>query len=357
MEPGRVCCWGRHPASGSDGERAACLAGSSATTCVVSLINPSVSVPVTYTNGGSDALNTGVTKVAALYVQDQIEFSPRWQAIVGLRYDSFDVDFRDLRASTAPANRDLSSSDGLLSPRVGLVYKPAENVSLYTSYGVTYLPRSGEQLASLSPTTQALDPEEFENVEVGAKWDINPALSANAAVYRLNRSNVAVVDPANPTQLILLGGDSQRSEGVELSLSGQLTHAWQIIASYAYQDAEVTRDIRTSPTSVTPKGTVLPQTPKQAIGLWNRYDFSPNWGVGLGAIYRDRSFASTSNAVTLKSYSRYDGAIYYKVNDNIDLQLNVENLSNKKYFPSAHSDTNITPGAPRAFYLSANVTF
>lgn len=326
-------------------------------TCIVSLGNPSVSVPVSYANSGSDANQAVVTRVASVYVQDQIEFSPQWEAVIGLRYDRFDVNLQDLRASTALANRDLSSSDGLLSPRVGLVYQPVENVSLYTSYGITYLPRSGEQMTSLSPTNQTLEPEEFENVEVGAKWDITPELSANAAAYRLNRSNVAVVDPANPTRMILLSGDSQRSEGVELSLSGQLTNAWHIIASYTYQVAEITRDIRTSGTSVTPRGTDLAQTPKQAIGVWNRYDLSPNWGVGLGAIYRDSSFASISNAVTLKSHTRYDGAIYYRLNDDIDLQLNVENLFDKRYYASSHSDNNITPGSPRAIYLSANFSF
>lgn len=338
--------------------QAPCLTGSAdGKTCIVSLDNPSVSVPISYANSASDTNQAVVTRIAAVYLQDQIVFSPQWEAVVGLRYDRFDVDLQDLRASTAPANRDLSSSDGLLSPRVGLIYKPVENVSLYTSYGITYLPRSGEQMTSLLPTTQALEPEEFENVEVGAKWDITPKLSANAAVYRLNRSNVAVVDPANPTQMILFSGDSQRSEGVELSLSGQLTEAWQIIASYAYQEAEITRDIRTSATSVTPKGTDLAQTPRQAIGVWNRYDFSPNWGVGLGASYRGSSFASISNAVTLKSHTRYDGAIYYTINDNINLQLNVENLFDKRYYASSHSDNNITPGSPRAVYVSANVSF
>lgn len=339
--------------------QAPCLAGSNATNCVVSLTDPTVSVPVTYTNSGSDANNTGVTKIAAVYLQDQIEFSPQWEAVVGLRYDRFDVDFHDLRATTSAANRDLSSSDDLLSPRLGLVYKPAENVSLYTSYGVTYMPRSGEQMASLSPTTKSLDPEEFENYEIGAKWDITPRLGATAAVFRLNRSNVAVIDPtdATNTRMILLDGDSQRTEGVELSLSGEITEAWQIIASYTYQEAEITRDIRTSATSVTPKGTELAQSPKQMAGLWNRYDFSPNWGVGLGAIYRGESYATTSNLVTLKSYTRYDGAVFYTVNDSVDLQLNVENLFNKKYFPSAHSDTNISTGAPRGYYLSARFRF
>lgn len=337
--------------------QAPCLAGSNATNCVVSLANPTVSMPVTYTNSGSDANNNGVTKIAAVYVQDQIEFSPHWEALLGLRYDRFDQDFTDLRAATLPNQRNLSSSDNLLSPRVGLVYKPVENLSLYTSYGISYLPRSGEQLASLTVNTQALDPEEFVNYEIGAKWDISPRLGATAAVYRLDRSNVAVVDPSDTTQMILLSGDSQRTEGVELSLSGEITDAWQIIASYAYQDAEITHDIRTSPTSITSAGTKLPQTPEQSVGVWNRYDFSPNWGVGLGVIYRDQSFASISNAVTLKGYTRYDAAVYYTVNANIDLQLNVENLFDKEYFPSAHSDSNISPGTPRAYYLSASVRF
>ena len=341
--------------------QAPCLAGSNATNCVVSLANPTVSVPVTYTNSGSDANNTGVTKIAAVYLQDQIEFSPQWEAVIGVRYDRFDVEFDDLRASTPAASRNLSSSDDLFSPRVGLIYKPAENISFYTSYGITYLPRSGEQMASLTASTQSLEPEEFENYEVGAKWDISPRLGATAAVYRLNRSNVAIQD--TPTQMVLLDGDAQRSEGVELSLSGELTEAWQIIASYVYQEAEITRDIRTSPAGVTPvtysarKGAKLPQTPEQSIGVWNRYDFSPNWGVGLGAIYRDHSYAGLSNAVTLKSYTRYDGAVFYTVSDNFDLQLNVENLFGKKYFPSAHSDTNITTGAPRSYYLSARFRF
>jgi catecholate siderophore receptor len=343
--------------------QSACLAGSTSSSCIVPLADPNVSLSVVYANnsanGSGDARNTGVTKVAALYAQDQIEFSPNWEAVVGVRYDRFDVDFTDLRNGVATDRRDLSSSDNLISPRVGLIYKPAENLSFYTSYGITYLPRSGEQLASLAFSTQSLDPEEFKNYEIGAKWDITPRLGATAALFRLDRSNVAVVDPADPTniRMVLFSGDSQRTEGVELSLSGEVTEAWQIIASYTYQEAEITRDIRTSATSVTPKGTELAQTPKQMVGLWNRFDLSPNWGVGLGAIYRGESYATTSNAVTLKSYARYDGAVYYTVNDNIDLQLNVENLFNKKYFPSAHSDNNITPGAPRGYYVNARFKF
>lgn len=324
--------------------------------CTVPLAAPNVRAQVVYannsTNGSGDARNSGVARIAALYLQDQIEFSPQWQAILGVRFDRFDLDFTDLRNGVSDANRNLSSSDDLLSPRVGLVYKPLANASLYASYGVTYLPRSGEQLSSLSASAQALDPEEFENLEVGAKWDVSDRLSASMAFYRLNRSNAAVTDPVDPTRQILLAGDSQRVDGAELSLAGNITDAWSVIASYAYQDARTIMAVGS-----TPAGRVLPQTPEHTAGLWSRYDFSPRWGVGLGAIYRDRSFASISNEVTLKSYTRYDAAVFYRVNDRMEAQLNVENLFDKTYFPSAHSDSNITPGAPRAAYLSLALKF
>jgi len=335
---------------------APCLTGSTATNCVVPLGQPTVALPVTYrnnsSNGAGPAFNSGVSKVAAAYVQDQIDFSPQWQAVVGVRFDRFDVDFTDLRNGVPAANRELSSTDNLWSPRAGLVYKPLDNVSLYASYGVTYLPRSGEQLSSLTPNAQSLEPEEFRNYEIGAKWDIRPDLAANAAVYRLNRSNAAVVDPADPTRLLLLSGDSQRVEGLELSLAGKLTDAWQVIGSYAWQDARTTQNVGT-----TPAGRVLAQTPRHSIGLWNRYDFTAQWGLGLGTIYRDRSFASLSNAVTLKSYTRHDAAFYYTVNERFSAQLNVENLFDKTCFPSAHNDNNITPGSPRGAYLGMTLKF
>ena len=333
-----------------------CLIGSTASSCVVPLNNPNVSPAVVYTNnslgGSGDARNSGVAKVAAVYAQDQIEFSPQWSAIVGLRYDQFDVDFTDLRTGASARNRALLSSDKLWSPRVGVVFKPVDNLSLYASYGVTYLPRSGEQLGSLAFNSQSRDAEEFENTEIGAKWELRPGLTAEAAAFRLNRSNAAIVDPNDSTRLILLAGDSQRVDGVELSLAGNLTDKWQVIGSYAWLDARTVRTIGT-----TPAGRVLPQTPETSFGLWNRYDFTDRWGVALGASYRSESFASISNAVTLKSYVRYDGAVYYKFDERFSAQLNIENLFDKIYYPSAHSDSNISPGAPRAAYVTLNFKF
>ena len=302
--------------------------------------NTTASVRFPQTFPGPD--NSGVATVAALYVQDQIRLGEHWQAILGARLDRFEVDFQPR------TGRALESKDDLFSPRVGLVYKPIEPVSVYASYSQAYVPRAGEQLNSLSLTNENLEPEKFINHELGAKWDILPTLSASAAVYRLDRTNVAVLVTPTVSQLV----KAQRSEGFELELSGDITQAWSVAGGYAYQDARITRAVPGMPA-----GTRLAQVPRHSASLWNRYDFTPAWGVGLGVIYRGEVFATTSNTVQLPSFTRVDAAIFHRISPQLQLQVNVENLFDKTYYASAHSNDNIMPGAPRSVYLGARLTF
>ena len=325
---------------------------SAPTSVRVSLANPRYSGPLCFQQSNSNADIHSVARTAAVYLQDQIEFSPNWLAVIGLRYDRFELDLRNNRTG-----QDLTSSDSLVSPRVGLIYKPQANVSIYANLGKAFLPRSGEQLGSLSLTNQALEPEEFNSLELGAKWDISPTLAATAALYRLTRSNVAIVDPLDSTKLVLLSGDSQRVQGIELGLSGKISEKWSVMGGFAYQDAQTTQDVETSPGTVLPTGRVLAQVPRRTFSLWNRYDFNPRWGAALGVIARDKMFTSTTNAIILAGYARVDGAVFFELNENIQMQLNVENLLDKEYFASAHSDTNISPGSPRAVNLGLHLNF
>ncbi len=313
--------------------------GSTTTAVRVPLANPRYTGPMEFRQAASDANNHSVAKIAAVYVQDQIEFSPQWQAILGVRYDRFDVDFRNNRTGET-----ITSQDKLLSPRAGLVFKPIEPLSLYASYSMAHLPRSGEQLSSLTATNKAFDPEEFRNREIGAKWDLAPELALTAAVYQLDRTNVIAPDPADPTRSILI--DGQQVEGVEFGVAGHITEDWSVMGGYAWQEGEIPG----SPLE-------LANLPQQTASLWNRYDFSDAWGVGFGASYRDSMYAQNTNAVVLKSYTRYDAAVFYTLNQHVELQLNVENLFDKHYFASAHNDNNITPGSPRAAYLSMRFNF
>ncbi len=328
-------------------------AGSTVTSITVPVSDPRSRGQVQFRQKASDADNHGVAKAAALYVQDQIQLSQNWQAIFGVRYDDFSIDFRNNRNGDR-----FSSSDQLFSPRAGLVYKPLDNMSLYSSYSVANVPRAGDQLSSLTLNTQALDPEQFTNREIGAKWDPYPGMSLTAAVYRLDRRNIAVANPdydpvSNPDAAQSLLVDGQRVDGVEIGVSGKITDAWKIMGGYAWQEGEITQALSPS----IPAGTRLAQLPKHSASLWNRYDFSAMWGAGLGAIYRDAIYTTTSNKVSLPGFTRFDAAIYLTLNERVQMQLNVENVFNKVYFASAHNDNNISPGSPRAGYLSINLAF
>jgi catecholate siderophore receptor len=311
--------------------------GPNTTSVLAPLSAPTISLPLEFRQNATDADNDGVATVGAIYAQDQVAFGSKVHAVLGLRYDRFNVDFRNHRTAT-----DVSSRDDLLSPRVGVIYKPAVPVSIYGSYTLSYLPRAGEQLSSLTPTNQALDPERFSNYEIGTKWDLSAVLAFTTAVYQLDRGNVAVPDPVDPTRSILI--DAQRTRGLEVGLSGNLTRNWSVIGGYAYQDGEITQSI--SPAAAA--GAVLAQLPKHSFSLWNRYDISPRWGVGVGVIQRTEMYTSTDNLVGLPGYVRVDGGLFMNLTPRLCAQVNVENVLDEEYYLSAHNNTNITPGQPRA---------
>lgn len=328
-----------------------------ATSVNVPLARPDGALPVNYVLGGSNSDRSGAStaKVAGIYIQDQMTLSPQWQVIAGLRYDRFKLDYHNKAAAGTlallPAAADLSSTDSLVSPRLGIVYKPAPAATLYANYSVASFPRGGDQLSSLTLVNQGLEPEKFINYEIGGKLEINPNLLATIAIYRLNRNNVAVVNPATGIADKLV--DGQRTNGVEIGINGNITSAWSINGGYAHQDAK----LLATASSTALNGATVGMVPKHTLSLWNRYDFTAAVSAGLGVIRRADMYASTSNSVVLPSYTRVDAALYYTINANYKVQLNVENLTDKKYYLYANGDNNITPGSPRAYRMSLHGSF
>ncbi|MES2151220.1 MAG: TonB-dependent siderophore receptor [Pseudomonadota bacterium] len=323
----------------------------------VPLASADAALPVNFVLGGSNSDRDGSSRarVAGIYAQDQMALNDTLQLVGGVRFDSFNLDYHNNQAAGVkallPAPADLSSKDNLLSPRLGLIYKPLAAVSLYANYSVASVPRGGDQLSSLNSVNQGLKPEKFINHEAGAKWDLTPDLMATLAIYSLTRKNVAVVNPVTgiADQLV----DGMRSRGVEIGVAGNLSRAWSVKGGYAHQNTELLATASATALS----GAQVGMVPKNTFSLWNRYDFVPAFGAGLGLISRDAMFASTSNTVTLPGYVRLDGALFYTLNAKLKLQLNVENLLDKRYYTSANGDTNITPGSPRAIRVSAHATF
>jgi catecholate siderophore receptor len=304
---------------------------------------------IAYANAGSDGRNSGVAEVAAMFGQVQADLGPNVQLIAGLRYDVFSLDLRDERASVT-GRRDVSRTDRIWSPRLGLVVRPVEPLSLYASYSVSSLPASGDQFASLSVSTESLKPESFHNLEAGFKVDVGPRLMATGAVYQLDRENTQAPDPLTPGRLVQTG--AQRSTGLELGLSGKVTDRWETVATLAVQSARITRQ-----TAAAPAGRRAALTPDFTASLWNKVEVTPRLSVGLGVIHQGEMAASISNAVTLPGFTRVDGAVFLRVGEDYRLQLNVENLGDITWSPTSHGDNNIQPGAPRTVRISVSRGF
>jgi catecholate siderophore receptor len=313
----------------------------------VPVVDPTVDATVIFSPLTSDADNRVTADVAAAYVQDQIRPTEWLEIVAGLRFDSFKVDVNDLRAVGGGR---FTRRDNLWSPRLGVVLKPSERLSLYASYSRSYLPQSGDQFSGLTSITDGLKPERFDNYEVGAKLQLPGGLLATAALYRLDRTNTRASDPLNPANTVLTG--AQRSRGLELGLERSISSRWLVSAGYALQNAEITRT-----TTAAPAGRDVPLVPRHAFSLWNRYDFSKQIGAGLGVIARSKSYTTISNAVTLPGYGRLDAALYYKLPRGIEAQVNFENLLGAHYFPTANADNNIAPGAPRTVKASLGYRF
>lgn len=323
--------------------------GGSSTIGSVPVSNPTASVTFTGINRNQE------TDIAsrAFYIQDQIEFSSQWQAVLGLRHDRFETDYKNLTN-----NNRVDITDNFLSPRAGLIFKPTGNTSLYANYSLSYLPKAGDQLTgfrSLSDPT--FDPEKFINKEIGAKWDINPNLSFTAAAYILERENVVASDPAGSGNNILLNG--QETKGLELSLAGDITDKWSVIAAYTHQDGEITKQQGTGNSAIL-KGSDLAETPDDTFSLWSKYDINATWSVALGVVSRSAMFAAipqVGSSTLLPGYTRYDAAIFAKLSEKATLQFNIENLTNKDYAASSHNNNNILPGAPVSARATLNYSF
>lgn len=276
----------------------------------------------------------------SVYAQDQVDITDWLKIIVGLRWDRFDIDVTDFieitNGDTDGNDGFLSRTDNELSPRFGVILKPAENISLYGSYSESFLPRSGDQFLTLTLTNEALEPQAFENIEIGAKWDINEDLSFTAALFRLDRESVTTVDPLDQGNSIVLPGVV--TEGFELQLAGDVTDWWTTNIGFAYLDGIVDGgDLN---------GNRTRQTPETMVSVWNEFRPTSKLGVALGLTHQASFFVLEDNAVEVPAFARIDAAVYYDLSDAVRVQVNLENLPDIDYFPDAHSNDNITTGEP-----------
>ncbi|MEP0391941.1 MAG: TonB-dependent siderophore receptor [Erythrobacter sp.] len=268
--------------------------------------------------------------VFSLYVQDEIELTDWLNVVIGGRFDSFDI-----TVNNVPAAELRTRKDEEFSPRGGVILKPQENISIYASYSESFLPRSGEQFANINGDNDVLEPNRFENIEAGVKWDFVQGLSLTAAIFQIEQSQpqVSAVDAG---EFVIV--DSQ-TEGFELQLQGEVLPGWTVSAGYSYLDGEQVD--QNGGTGLRPR-----ELPEHMFSLWNQVEVTDKFGLGLGVTHQSSSFIDNGNTAVLPDYTRFDAAAFYDVSDNLRVQVNIENLTDTTYFPNSHSTHQATVGAP-----------
>jgi len=276
-------------------------------------------------------------EVISFYFQDQIDLSDNLKLMLGGRYDTFDITVTDIKNSS-----EQSREDKEFSLRAGIVYKPNPNTSWYYSYSQSFLPRSGEQFKALSASNAALDPDVYESSEFGVKVAILDALSFTAAYFE-SEQTIATRDSVSGETNEIIG---LQVDGMELEIKGKLNEKMNVVFGYTSMDGK------------TSSGGEPREIPDNMLSLFTTYEASDKFGWALGLTRQGDSIIGNNNPDRiLPEYTRIDAGAYYQINDDLSIQMNLENLTDKLYFPHAHSSHQVSVGEPRNLRLSIRKTF
>ncbi|WP_322732637.1 TonB-dependent siderophore receptor [Nostoc sp. ChiQUE01b] len=305
----------------------------------IDVFNPSYN----FTFGEFDPLRTGnyVTETFGIYLQDQITLLDNLKLLVGGRFDTYRYESTSNDVPDPPDNAEA------FTPRVGIVYQPIQEVSLYTSYSQSFTPNSGR-----SRSDQPFDPQRGTGYEVGVKTELlNGRLSSTLAYYNTTLKNVLTDDLGNPPGYSLQVGE-QRSRGIEFDIAGEILSGWKVIASYANTDAKVTED------NILQVGNRLNNVPRNSGSLWTTYTLQTGsfkgLGVGFGAFFVGERAGDLANSFVVPGYTRLDAALYYQ-KENFRIGLNFKNLSDIRYFEGSQGRNQVIPGAP--FIVQGTISY
>ncbi|MHC3123780.1 TonB-dependent receptor [Acinetobacter sp. GN11] len=276
------------------------------------------------TSVAAETNNTNTFENYGIYLQDLMTVTDQLKVLVGLRYDNLSQD-RNNKVKSQILNR----TDNTYSPRIGVVYQPVSNISLYTSYNRSFQPLADSFV--LYKNSDDLSPTKTENIEVGAKWDVNDQLNVTLALFEMSQTNIQNQDPANPNQALLAG--EQKTKGVEISLTGQLTDQLSVLAGYSYMDGKIEK----SAVGLTGNHSAL--TPNNTANLWLKYQINDHWYAAVGGRGESSRFSAPDNKNILPGYAVVNAALGYQ-SERYDVNFNLNNLFDRDYFVSGHSGAN-----------------
>jgi catecholate siderophore receptor len=247
----------------------------------------------------------------------------------------------------------LSNAADFWNHQVGIVFKPAQNGSLYLSTGTSSNPSGntlGDGTENIAVNNQDLEPERDRTLEVGTKWLLfDDQLSLTTAIFRTETENARVAVAGGFQETI---GD-ELVDGFEVGLSGRLSERWTMFGSYAFLDSEIVDD---GPVG-TSDGNEFPNTPRNSLSIWTSFAVTPSFTIGGGATYVDERFGNTANTVSIPDYWRYDAMAAVEIGQRLNLQINLQNLTDEVYFVRPYQNHYAALGAARSAVVSATIDF
>lgn len=311
------------------------------------------------------------SETVGVYAFDTISFGEHWMLNLGIRHDEYSVKGRDLTITSAlgvQTGATIVPRDGdwsFTNYQVGLVYKPVENGSIYASYGTSSTPPTiagGDQNAGSGQgagnlINVLLDPEEVTSAEVGVKWAFfRERLSTSAALFKLKRENAQIqIDTGVYAQV----GEAE-VKGLELGVTGRVTPAWMVFGGYTYMDSKLVRGAFNNVNV----GDSLANTPKHTFSMFSTYNLTDQISLGGGAYYVSKSYGGNqggagggTNVVYAPDYWRFDAYAAYRINESVDVQLNVQNVGDKDYIARTNGVHHADYGPARQAILTLNVRF
>ena len=306
------------------------------------------------TVSAKDSAQTDLLRSDSLFLQDAIHLTDQWILVGGARYQMYD----QYAGKGVPFKANTDGNGQKWVPRAGLVYRYTDELSFYGSYTESFKPNS-----TIAPLTDGsvlqgnLQPEESKAWELGTKLDMPGRITASAALFDITKRNVLVSETVSGETVYSVAGEV-RSRGLELDASGQLSDRWSLIGSYAYTDAQVTKDPAL-------QGKRLQNVAKHTGSLSAVYDVGSLLGgddlrVGAGARYVGQREGDAKNSFNLPGYTVADLFASYDTKiegQKVKFQVNVKNLFDRTYYTSAASSVFVSMGDARQVSVSSTLEF
>lgn len=288
-------------------------------------------------------LASTTTDTASLYLLDTIRIDPALSLNTGIRYDHYRTE--------ATGTALLSNEQGIVSYQIGVVYKPRTDVSLYASLSTSSNPvgaDAGIGSDLITQSNQNLLPERVRSIETGVKWElVDHRLMLNAALFRARKTNARIAVGRDS-----INGGTQAINGIELGLRGDLTADWKMFAGMDYQNSRLENSMAFSAY----EGKQFPLTPRKSFSLWTSYRLPQGFKAGFGVTYNGKMYANAANTNYVPAYTKFDAMIAREMGANLELQLNLYNLTDKRYYDVAYP-VYASIAAGRAAVLTARMRF